>query len=201
MKALICAVVLLVFAGLLLTGCSKLSQTPVSPMDQSLNQAGPLEKSVIKEFTGTITPIEVLGPGITKYPDGKMAMRGILQKVIWEVTFSDGGTDLVSGPGVLELNSNIDPAAGEAFWWGKLTLMPLASEAQGGQYQLTWHGKATLGPSGWLGGPGWTLDIQTRGHGEGGALDGIQCFFHLIVSAPPDISTWTGVSEGTIKTH
>ena len=200
MKTRICAVVLLVFAGLLLVGCDRFQES-VSPIDQSQNQPGPLKKSIQRQFTGTVTPIEALGPGITKYPDGKMTMRGILQKVIWEVTFSDGGIDLVSGPGVLELNTNTDPAAGEAFWWGKLTLMPSASEAQGGQYQLTWQGKATIGPSAWLGGPGWTLDLQVRGHGEGGALDGIQCFVHLVVTAPPDLSTWAGVSEGYIKTH
>jgi hypothetical protein len=198
MKTRMCVVVLLVFAGLLLVGCEKFQES-VSPIDRSQNQPGPLQKSMQRQFTGTVTPIEALAPGITKYPDGKMTIRGIVQNVIWDVSFSDGGIDLVGGPGVLELNTNTDPVAGEAFWWGKLKLMP--SEAQGGQYQLTWQGKATIGPSAWHGGPGWTLDLQGRGHGEGGALDGIQCFFHLIVTAPPDLSVWAGVNDGTIKTH
>ncbi len=198
MKTRMCAVVLLVFMGLLLVGCDKF-QEPVSPTDQAQNQPGPLQKSLQRQYAGTVTPIEALAPGVTKYPDGKMTIRGIVQKVVWAVTFSDGGDDLVSGPGLLELNTNTDPNAGEAFWWGKLTLMP--TEAQGGKYQLTWHGKATLGPSAWLGGPGWTLDLQGRGHGEGGALDGIQISVRIIVYAAPDLSAWAGVNDGTIKTH
>src|SRR4030066_428473 len=90
MKTRMCAVVLLVFVGLLLIGCDKF-QEPVSPTDQSQNQPGPLKKSMERQFTGTVTPIEALEPGITKYPDGKMTMRGILQKVVWAVAFSDGG--------------------------------------------------------------------------------------------------------------
>jgi hypothetical protein len=196
-----CVVFLLVFAGLLLIGCDKF-QEPVSPTEQSQNQPGPLKKNMERQFTGTVTPIESLEPGITKYPDGKMTMRGIVVKVVWAVSFSDGGTDLVSGPGLLELNTNTDPGAGTGFWWGKLTLMPEAPEAQGGQYQITWRGKATLGPSALPGGLEWTMNFQCQGHGEGGALDGIQISAPLIVTSVPDFSAWAGVlPEGHIKTH
>ena len=201
MKTRMCAVVLLVFAGLLLVGCDKF-QEPVSPTDQAQNQPGPLQKSLQRQYAGTVTPIEALAPGVTKYPDGKMTIRGIVQNVVWAVTFSDGGIDLVSGPGLLELNTNTDPNAGEAFWWGKLTLMPSASEAEGGKYQVIWNGKATLGPSAWLGGPGWIMDFQGRGHGEGGALGGIQLSTPLLVYAAPDFSAWAGgLPGGYIKTH
>jgi hypothetical protein len=195
MKILKCVIVLLAFIGLTLVGCSDQSQSPVAPTDQSISGQVSLDKITIREFTGTSFPIEVTNAGITKYPDGKMIIRGMLNKILFNASFTDGGTDLLSGAGDLELNGNVDPIAGTTDWWGKLTLTPSASEAQGGQYKLTWHGRGTLSAS------GWTIPLKEVGHGEGGALTGIQCFFEHIVTAPPDLSSWTGAANGYIKLH
>ena len=182
--------VLFVFVGLLLVSCSDEQQSPVSPTDQSS-----LDKVIIRDFTGTDYPTGLIDPGTTTEHNGIMKIRDMHQSFALEATFSDGGIDLLSGNGDLELNANIDWNNGTAFWWGKKTLTPSAPEALGGQFKFTWHGSATLGPS------GWTLTIQEVGHGEGGALTGIQCFFDNIITAPVDLSTWSGDLEGDLKTH
>lgn len=182
--------VLFAFVGLWLAGCSDEPQSPVSPTDQSS-----LAKDIIREFTGTDYPTGLIDPGTTTTHNGIMKIRDMHQSFAFEVVFTDGGIDLLSGNGDLELNANIDWNDGTGFWWGKKTLTPSTPEALGGQFKFNWHGSATLGPS------GWTLTLQEVGHGEGGSLTGIQCFFDNIITAPTDISTWSGSLEGNLKTH
>jgi hypothetical protein len=173
-----------------LVGCSDKSNSPVAPADESS-----LGKVTIREFTGTDYPTGLIDPGTTTVHKEKMKIRGMRQSFAFQVLFSDGGIDLLSGEGDLELNANIDLTNGTAFWWGKKLLTPSAPEALGGQFKFTWHGSAVLGPS------GWTLSVKEVGHGEGGALTGIQCFFDNIITAPPDLSTWSGDLEGYLRTH
>jgi hypothetical protein len=182
--------VLFVFVGLLLASCSDEQQSPVSPTDQ-----GSLGKVIIRDFTGTDYPTALIDPGTTTEHNGIMKIRDMHQSIAFEVIFSDGGVDLLSGNGDLELNANIDWNNGTAFWWGSKTLTPTSPEAQGGQFKFNWHGPATLDVS------GWTLTLQEVGHGDGGALTGIQCFLDNIVSALPDLSDWTGAMDGYLKTH
>ena len=194
MKTLKCAVVLLAFAGLLIIGCSDKSQLPVSPADQAINQPVSLEKNFTRDFTGTMT-LTGADPsaGFTKEPDGKIMMRSLKQTVYFSVNFSDGGPDLLRGPGDLELNSNIDFNAGTGESWGKLTLTPSAPEAQGGQWVMTWHGKGTLGPA------GWTIPLKEVGHGNGGALTGLQCFMDNIIQLQPIYLHGPVQKAGTLK--
>jgi hypothetical protein len=180
----------LAFAGLLLAGCSEESQSPVMPTDQ-----GSLGKDIIREFTGTDIPTGIIDPGTITTHNGIAMLRGMHQSVAFQITFSDGGIDILSGEGDLELNANIDIANGTSFWWGNKTLTPSEPGALGGQFKFTWHGPGTLGPS------GWTMTYQEVGHGEGGTLTGIQCFYENIVTAAPDLSTWSGDVNGYLKTH
>jgi hypothetical protein len=181
-------VILLAFVGLWLAGCSDNSQAPVAPTDQSS-----LGKDIIREFTGTDIPTGIIDPGTITTHNGIAMLRNMHQSVLFQITFSDGGIDILSGEGDLELNANIDMVNHTSFWWGNKTLTP--NEVPGGQFKFTWHGPGTLGPS------GWTLTYQEVGHGEGGALTGIQCFYDNLVTAPPDLSTWSGEVEGYLKTH
>ena len=190
MKTLKCIIVLFAFVGLWLAGCSDNSQSPVAPTDQSS-----LDKVIIRDFTGTDYPTGLIDPGTTTVHNGITMIRDMHQIIVFEVTFSDGGIDLLSGEGDVELNANIDFANGTSFWWGNVTLTPSAPEALGGQFKITWHGQGTLGPS------GWTIPLQEVGHGEGGALISIQCFFNNQITASADLSVWSGAMEGYLKTH
>ena len=195
MRTIFYAVAFLAMVLLALVGCSDRSVSPVSPTDQSINQPGSLEKNIIREFSGTAYPIEVTDPGTTKEVDGKTIIKGMRTKIIFNATFTDGGADLLSGEGDLELNGIVDFAAGTTFWWGKLKLTPAAPEALGGHWELIWHGRGTLGSA------GWTIPLKESGYGKGGSLNGLHAFFDHIITAPPDISTWTGSAEGFIKSR
>ena len=204
MKALKCFAVLFSFVGLTLVGCSDQLQSPVSPTDQSISGLGSLEKSIIREFTAIMVPTGGdPNAGFTKYPDGKIMLRGHRGNVLFTAEFFPGDTDpdLLSGPGEVEINGIIDPVTGVGQFHGKLTLRPEAPEAAGGEWEFTWHGEATFSLTAWLNGPGWTLTIRDVGHGNGGALTGMQCRMDLIISFPPDMSTWTGKGHGFIISH
>ena len=204
MKTLKCVLVLFAFVGLLLLGCSDQLQSPVSPTDQSVQAPGSLEKSFPpREFTSDEIPTDVIDPGIFKYPDGKIMLRGHRGNVLFTAEFFPGDTDpdLLSGPGEVEINGIIDPVTGVGQFHGKLTLRPEAPKAVGGEWEFTWHGDATFSLAAWLNGPGWTLTIRDVGHGNGGALTGMQCRMDLIISFPPDMSTWTGTGQGFIISH
>src|SRR3990170_1686620 len=115
MKTLKCVLVLFAFVGLLLLGCSDQLQSPVSPTDQSVQAPGSLEKSFPpREFTSDEIPTGVIDPGIFKYPDGKIMLRGHRGPILFtaEFSLSDTGPDLLTGPGEVEINGITDPIAG-----------------------------------------------------------------------------------------
>jgi len=182
--------VLFVFLGLLLVSCSNEQQSPVAPTDQNS-----LTKNIIRDFTGIDYPTGLIDPGTTTEHNGIMKIRDMHQSFVLEATFIDGEVDILSGEGDLELNANIDWNNGTAFWWGKKTLTPSAPEALGGQFKINWHGSGTLSAS------GWTLLLDEVGHGEGGALTSIQCFFSNTITSPPELSPWMGDIDGYLKTH
>jgi hypothetical protein len=189
----------LVFTGLLITGCSDKQNSPVGPTDQFINQPGTVEKKIVREFSGPGDPLEITNPGITKVIKGKTILRGMHNKIAVSVSFKGGSPDLFSGEGDLELNAIIDFAVGKGNWWGTLKLKPDAPEARGGQWKLVWYGKATISPTAWNGGPGWILPLKKFGPGKGGALTGLHCSAEVMITAPPDLSTWHGEWHGVLK--
>ena len=191
--------VLFAFVGFIIVSCSDEPQLPINPTDQSS-----LGKVIIREFTGESNPTGVIEPGIYRYPDGKILLSGHKGTVYFEGEFLPGDTDpdLLTGPGEVEINGITDPNTGIGHWHGKLTLMPLAPEAAGGQWEFTYHGEATFSLTAWEGGPGWTIPLTEVGHGSGGTLTGMQCRMVLVVSAPPEINTWTSIAQdGVIISH
>ena len=190
--------VLFSFVGLWLAGCSDELQSPLTPIDQ-----GSLEKIITREFTANEIPTGIINPGIFKYPDGKIMLMGHRGTVLFTAEFLPGDTDpdLLTGPGEVQINGMVDPVTGVGQFHGKLTLRPEALEAAGGEWEFTWHGDATFSLTAWLNGPGWTLTIRDVGHGNGGALTGMQCRMDLIILFPPDMSTWTGTGQGFIISH
>ena len=155
MKTLKCVLVLFAFVGLTLVGCSDESQSPVAPTDQSIQSPTSLQKNIIRPFTGKegpdvvgfLPPLTLIDPGSSKIVDGnKMISRGMLEHTFFKATFKDGGLDLLSGKGILELNSNFDLATGEGFTWGKLTVTPDNPLALGGVWEISWHGEMFPGP-------------------------------------------------------
>ena len=195
MKTFWCAVALFALVGLTLPGCGDQSSTPVAPDGQDAQATAPMAKVTARDFTGEMRPTTFVDPGFTKYPDGKVIIRGMMQNIQFDVTFADGGPDLLSGVGTLESNATADPSTGVGHFWGKLTLTPAAAEALGGVWELSWNAKGTLGPS------GWTIPLKELGHGSGGALTGMQCFFDHVITAAPDFSYWTGAASGYVQGH
>ena len=197
------AVVLLAFMGLSLIGCTDKSQSPVDPTDQSLQNQASLQKNFSREFTVEEFPTGIDNPGTITYPDGKIKLKGNQGPVYYIATFSpsDNGPDILTGPGEIEINGMIDPVTGVGHFEGKLLLTPEASEAAGGVWEFTWHGESIFSLTAWEDGPGWTLTLRDVGHGNGGALTGMQCQLELIVLFPPDMSAWTGTGNGVIYTH
>ena len=198
MKTFLCSIVLFAFVGILVIGCSDQTQSPVSPTDQSS-----LQKNFSREFTLVGFPTGIDNPGIIKYPDGKIMLKGNQGPVYYIATFpqSDNDPNLLTGPGEIEINGMIDPVTGIGHFDGKLVLTPKAAEAEGGVWEFTWQGESIFSLTAWEDGPGWTLTLRDVGHGNGGALTGIQCQLELIVLFPPDMSMWTGTGTGFIKTH
>ena len=197
------AVVLLAFVGLSLIGCSDKSQSPVDPTDQSLQNQVSLQKNFSREFTLVAIPTGIDNPGILKYPDGKIMLKGSQGPVYYIATFplSDNGPDILTGPGEIEINGMIDPVNGIGQFHGKLLLKPEASAAAGGVWEFTWHGESIFSLTAWEDGPGWTLTLRDVGHGNGGSLTGMQCQLELTVLFPPDMSAWTGTGNGVIYSH
>jgi hypothetical protein len=195
MRTLTYATVVLAFVGLALLGCADKSQPPVAPTGQSASGPGSLGKVVSREFTAVMVPTGLDNPGVFKFPDGKVMLRGLSGPVRFSATFSDGLPDLLTGPGEVEINGSADYNAGVGQWYGKLTLRPVAPEAAGGVLEFTWHGTATLGVS------AWTLPLKEEGHGVGGALTGMQCRLDNTITAAVDLSSWTSEIEGVIISH
>lgn len=168
MKSLKCALVLFSFMGLMLVGCSDESQSPVSPVDHSS-----MEKNIIRPFISKEGP-NLADPGLIvpdpKITDSKTIFMGIKMNTYFEATFLDGGPDLLSGYGKLELNSITDNATGAGFAWGKLTLTPTNPAANGGIWEISWHGNGYIDFS-----TGMSITPLTWvGHGKGGAINGMQ---------------------------
>jgi hypothetical protein len=175
-----------------LVGCSDKQNSPVAPIDQ--DQVS-LAKHVYREFTGSMDPIEVTDPGTVKEVNGKIIVRGMHNRIVVNATFNDGDPDLFSGEGDLELNEIINFATGEGYAWGKLKLTPAAAEALGGHWELIWHGRGTLGAT------GWTIPLKEGGPGKDGALTGLHVFMDNLITAPADLSSWYGEFQGYIKSY
>jgi len=181
--------------ALAVSGCSDKSAGPISPGTTTVSAPGHLVKVVTRDFSFVMGPTGLTDPGISKLPDGKLMVRGIRGPVSFGAAFSDGQPDLLTGPGEVEINFILDYGSGVGQSQGKLTLRPVAPEAGGGAWEFTWHGTATLGPS------GWTLPLKEEGHGVGGALTGMQCRLDNIVTTPVDVSTWAGAGQGVVTSH
>jgi hypothetical protein len=201
MKLASFALLLMASMAFVLAGCSDNSSQPVSSTDQSASVPVPLGKVVISEFTSTAGPDLsdpdhlVINPGFEKTPDGKMIARGAVERSLFNATFGPGVTDLVSGNGVLEMNFTADPLSGEMFGWGKLTVKPGAPEAQGGVWEITWNGKGSLTELGWV------VPLKMIGHGNGGALTGMQLSGDLTITLWGLPDGWMGTGNGVIKSH
>jgi hypothetical protein len=202
------ALLLLAVLAFVAAGCTDNSTEPLAPSDQSANVPGALEKKVVREFSGTMwqnfaDPNFLIDPGVTKVlPNGKVFVKGVVQKVVCAAAFTDGGTDLFSGNAVVELNGLADPVAGVGEFWGKATITPAAPEARGGVWKLTWRGKGKLGPLVGLDPPyGWTIPLKEGGEGKGGALHGMELSMDNTISSSADFTIWTGAYSGYIKSH
>jgi hypothetical protein len=203
MKILSVALLLAASVAFVALGCSDNPTEPVLPADQSTVVPPSLGKDISGGFSEEVGPFSnnpfevVLDPGFTKNPDGKSIGRGLLLKTFFKAAFPGDfpGTDLLSGDGVLEMNFNGDLVAGELFTWGKLTVTPCAPEAGGGVWEITWSGKGTLTPQGWV------TPLKQVGHGKGGALTGMQLTGDLVVTLWELPVGWTGTGNGFIRAH
>ena len=174
MKTAFVALLLVAAVAFMVMGCSDDSTQPVSPTDQSIQAPGPLQKNIIREFLGEEGP-DPDGPGLVLSPmrivDDGMTFQSLRENTYFHADFLDGGPDLVSGKGVLELNYKFDPNTFEGFTWGKLVLKPDALVGADGVWEISWQGKM------WVDLTGQTIaPLKWVGHGKGGAVNGMQLF-------------------------
>jgi hypothetical protein len=195
MKTLKYFLILFSFIGLMFYGCSDEPESPLSPSDQTL-----LQKVFTREFTGINIPTGVIDMGIYKYPDNKIILLKHKGPTLFTAYFADGGPDILSGPGEIEINGITDMTTMTGQWRGKLVLTP--DEVPDGLWQFTWHGPAVFDLTAWEGGPGWLCSFQMMGHGEGDDVTGMQCRMELRVYCAPDLSTWkVEVIRGVLTSH
>ncbi len=195
MKALKFIFVLFSFAGIIFWGCSDEQQSPVSPSDQAS-----LQKVATREFSGTNTPTETINEATWKYPDGKILFCKYVGETEFAVNFPDGGPDIMSGAGVVEINGITDLSKMIGQWHGKFTLTPNAN-ADGGIWQSTWIGTSTFALDAYNGTPGWILPLTHHGHGEGGSINGMQCRYVATVHANPQFTSYYAEVEGHVTSH
>ena len=141
MKALKCFLVLFSFVGIMLVGCSDQTQSPVSPSDQAS-----LQKVATREFSGTNNPTGTITDATWKYPDGKILFYKYVGTTEFVANFPDGGPDILSGPGVVEINGITDLSTMIGHWWIKFTLTPNAN-ADGGTWRSNGHCTSTFSPT------------------------------------------------------
>lgn len=178
--------------AIMTVGCSDDSALPVSPTDQSGQAPTLLGKISTTEFTAQVWPIGLIAEPITKFPDGKVMVKGIRQPVMVTAVFGSS-PDLLTGTGEVEINGLSDYNAGVGQWYGKLTITPDV----GGVWEFTFHGTATLD---W-GTLEWTIPLKEEGHGKGGSLTGMQCRMENIITANFMLNSWTGAAQGVITSH
>lgn len=198
------ALVLMAAVAMVLAGCSDESALPVSPTDQAAQGVAPLAKNVVRPFTTTegpdlLNPLGyVIDPGSSPpHNKNKMIVRGMVVRNVVTAVFPEGGLDLISGHGILEMNFTFDNSAMEGICWGKLKLDPDAVEAGDGVWEITWNGTITVNAMGIFECP-----MKWVGHGKGGAIDGMQSFSDdqvMTIWSPFD--GWAGQGTGFIKAH
>lgn len=194
MKTLKCVLVLFAFVGLFLLGCSDKTQSPVAPIDQSVQEQISLEKCITTHFTVTLHyPVQILDPGEVKLVRGKWILKKVVILERMNTTNS-----LVTGNMVHSLSAIMDNTTGEGPVWGTFTSTPDANVGGG-----VWKGVYT----GWRSKkPGsdtlFTLPLKIIGHGKGGALRGMNLFLNDVITAwgTPPVG-WYGGGEGYIKSH
>ena len=199
MKTLIYAVVVLVCVGLSLPGCSDKSQSPVAPTDQAAQQLASLEKAIITNFTFTHSPIGLTGEGTVELvPGGKWQIKnyGVTEEV--NILNPPANPDpLVSGIMVHYLSGTLDAVTGEGPVHGSFTLTPQV-DVGGGVWEGTYQGYRYKTST-----PGvFTASLKVVGHGKGGTIQGMQLNEVTVLTAygtPPEY--WTGVGEGSYKSH
>jgi hypothetical protein len=208
MKALSFVLLLMASMAFVLLGCSDNTTQPVSPTDQSVGVPPLLAKYTETPFEGLMwqdvyAPGFLVDAGVVKFPDGKILIKGVEQKVVCAANFPAGSTDLFSGNAVVTLNGIADNNTGVGDFYGKITVTP--TNGGGGRWELTWHAKGTLGPItdplGLLGPIGWTIPLKELGPGKGGTLTGMHVFMDNTVLVNPDFIKWTGAYTGYIKSH
>jgi hypothetical protein len=196
MKRFKCVLLLFSFMGLMLVGCSDQSESPVSPSDQAS-----IQKVATREFSGTNNPTGItINPEIRKYPDGKILFYKYVGETEFAVNFPDGGLDIMSGAGVVEINGITDLSTMIGQWHGKFTLTPNAN-AGGGIWESTWIGTSTFALDAYNGTPGWLLPLTEQGHGEGGSINGMQCRYMVTVHANPEFTSYYTEVEGVVISH
>jgi hypothetical protein len=205
MKTLKHVFLLISLSGLIFWGCSDDSLSPISSDDQS---AISLEKNIIRTFKATEGPNTVDYPPPTtlidykeRFADGKRFLN-YAEHTYYNADFDDGGEDILTGDGYLEVNVKVDVNTGEGFTWGKLTITPTETDVEGGVWEISWHGDLSITGFTELGEPIFSAPLKWVGHGSGGTINGMQFFSDDIITQV-DPFNWSG-GGGTncyIKVH
>jgi hypothetical protein len=191
MKTLKCVLVLFALVGLLLLGCSDKSQSPVAPMDQSVQDQSSLEKCIITHFTVSLHyPVGILDPGVVRLVGRKWMMKNV---VVAETLITTNS--LVTGKMIHSLSGILDKNTGEGPVWGTYTL----TNTGGGVWKGVYTGYRSKKPgSDTL----FTLPLKILGTGKSGNVHGMKSFLNDVITAwgTPPVG-WYGSGEGHIKSH
>jgi hypothetical protein len=171
----------------------------MAPTDQAAQQPASLEKSIVTNFTFTHSPIGLTGEGsVVLVPGGKWQIKkyGVTEEVNL-LNPSPNPDPLVSGIMVHYLSATMDAITGEGPVHGTFTLTPTA-DVGGGVWEGTYEGyrSKTSTPN------VFALPLKVVGHGRGGTIDGMKLREESLLTAygtPP--TYWTGVGEGSYKSH
>jgi len=191
MRTLFYAAAFLAMVLLALVGCSEKSQSPVAPIDQSIQEQSSLGKCTITPVTVNLHyPVGILDPGVVKLVGRKWILKNV---VVAETLMTTN--ELVTGKMIHSLSAVMDKNTGEGPVWGTYTLTNAGSGVWKGTY-TGWRSKM----------PGsdtlFTLPLKLFGHGESGNVQGMKLFSNDVITAwgTPPVG-WYGSGEGYIKSR
>ncbi|MGE5682795.1 MAG: hypothetical protein ACM34K_18165 [Bacillota bacterium] len=182
MRTLISLAVLIAFFAL--SGCSKDSESPVSPQkDKSAFSKMVFTQVSVKQYS-----VNLIDPGVTTIENGKQ----IIKKMVMEDRF-EASSPLLTGKVINTVSSIMDLTTGGGAVWGNLLIIPDA-DAGGGKWEIAYIGK--MMPAG---ASVWTSTIKGFGRGVGGTINKMRysADFVIVSTVTPTGISWEG--NGTVN--
>jgi hypothetical protein len=176
---------LIVASSFSLIACSERPVT--APLDALPPSTSLIAAVTETPFTATDVPTAPVDPGVTRITPTRIVIHGLTVGMRVEAT--DGR---LTGSGQVVANGVLDPLTGAGPVWGTFFI----DADQGGRWVGSWHGQRS--PVGEV----WIADIEWRGRGESGPVEGFQLQARETITSPSIVPTgYVGEIEGVIRSH